>query len=391
MGPSVGRLPPTRYHPSEPSCLICHLAGSRAWSYASPNKELYADRRDCPPWYPVPPNGYGGIEWVVALLADGLTERGHEVTLFAPPGSETGAELVPPLQEVPPEELIGDPWYEAAHAVSAYERDSEFDLLHDHTGPVGASIGAMSNAPTVHTLHGPFTDQTSMLYRRIARRHWFVAISHSQRSMGPANLRWGGVVYNGIALDRYPFREDKEDFLFFMGRADEEKAPHLAIQAARRAGRRLVMCVTTKNERERAYWAEQVEPLLDDDVEVRGECDQEQKTELLAGAAALLFPIQWPEPFGLVMTEAMACGTPVVAWRNGSVPEVVADGETGFIVESVEEMAAAVDRLGELDPQLMRARVKERFSAEAMVAGYEHIYQQVLAGGDEEAARVLRS
>jgi glycosyltransferase involved in cell wall biosynthesis len=230
-----------------------------------------------------------------------------------------------------------------------------------------------------------------MLYRRIARRHWFVAISESQRSMGPANLRWGGVVYNGIALDRYPFREDKEDFLFFMGRADEEKAPHLAIQAARRAGRRLVMCVTTKNERERAYWAEQVEPLLDDDVEVRGECDQEQKTELLAGAAALLFPIQWPEPFGLVMTEAMACGTPVVAWRNGSVPEVVADGETGFIVESVEEMAAAVDRLGELDPQLMRARVKERFSAEAMVAGYEHIYQQVLAGGDEEAARVLRS
>jgi glycosyltransferase involved in cell wall biosynthesis len=208
--------------------------------------------------------------------------------------------------------------------------------------------------------------------------------------MGPAKLRWGGVVYNGIPTDRYPFREDKEDFLLFLGRADEEKAPHLAIEAARRAGRRLVMCVTTKNQRERAYWAEQVEPLLDDDVEVRGECDQEQKTELLAGAAALLFPIQWPEPFGLVMTEAMACGTPVVAWRNGSVPEVVADGVTGFVVSSVEEMAAAVARLGELDPHLMRARVKERFSAEAMVAGYEHIYQQVLAGGDE-AARVLRS
>jgi glycosyltransferase involved in cell wall biosynthesis len=144
-----------------------------------------------PPWYPVPPNGYGGIEWVVALLADGLIERGHEVTLFAPPGSETEAELVPPLGEVPPEELIGDPWYEAAHAVSAYERGSEFDLLHDHTGPVGASIGAMSDAPTVHTLHGPFTEQTSMLYRRIARRHWFVAISENQRSMGPAKSALG--------------------------------------------------------------------------------------------------------------------------------------------------------------------------------------------------------
>src|SRR5215216_5460414 len=199
-----------------------------------------------------------------------------------------------------------------------------------------------------------------------------------------------GWVYNGIALDRYPFREDKDDYVFFLGRADEEKAPHLAIEAARRAGRRLVMCATTKNEREQAYWAEMVEPLLGEDMEVRGECDQEQKTELLAGAAALLFPIQWPEPFGLVMIEAMACGTPVVAWRNGSVPEVVADGETGFIVESVEEMAAAVDRLGELDPYAMRARVKELFSAEAMVAGYEHIYQQVLARGDE-ATRVLRT
>src|SRR5918993_3090617 len=340
-----------------------------------------------PPWYRVPPNGYGGIEWVVSLLADGLTDRGHEVTLFAPPGSKTEAELVPPLQEVPPEELIGDPWYEAAHAVSAYAHDQDFDILHDHTGPVGASIGAKSEAPTVHTLHGPFTEQTSMLYRRIARRHWFVAISHNQRSMGPANLRWGGVIYNGIPLDRYPFREDKDDYVFFLGRADEEKAPHLAIEAARRAGRRLVMCATTKNERERRYWAEHVEPILGDDVEVHGECDQEQKADLLARASALLFPIQWPEPFGLEMTEAMAWGTPVVAWRNGSVPEVVADGGAGVIVESVEEMAAAVDRVGDLDPQVMRARVKERFSAEAMVAGYERIYQEVLAA-DDEATRI---
>jgi glycosyltransferase involved in cell wall biosynthesis len=333
-----------------------------------------------PPWYTIPPSGYGGIEWVVALLADGLTDRGHEVTLFAPPGSETEAELVPPLAEVPPQEVIGDPWYEAAHAVSAYDRADEFDLLHDHTGPVGVSVGALSNCPTIHTLHGPFTQQAHMLYSRVARRHWFVAISRHQQSMGPFNLRWGGVVYNGIVMDRYPFREDKDDYLLFLGRADEEKAPHLAIEAARRAGRRLVMCVTTKNERERNYWADKVEPLLGDDVEVRGECDQEQKTQLLAGASALLFPIQWAEPFGLVMTEAMACGTPVVAWRNGSVPEVVADGQTGFIVESVDEMAEAVGRAGDLDPRVLRSRVEERFSAEAMVSGYE----RALAG--EQAA-----
>jgi glycosyltransferase involved in cell wall biosynthesis len=131
-----------------------------------------------------------------------------------------------------------------------------------------------------------------------------------------------------------------------------------------------------------------VEPLLGDDVEVRGECDQEQKADLLGRAAALVFPIQWPEPFGLVMTEAMACGTPVVAWRNGSVPEVVADEETGFIVESMDELVAAIGRVGDLDPHLLRARVEERFSAEAMVAGYERVYQQVLASGDG-ARRVL--
>jgi glycosyltransferase involved in cell wall biosynthesis len=332
-----------------------------------------------PPWYAIPPSGYGGIEWVVALLADGLVDRGHEVTLFAPPGSDTRARLVSPLHEEPPREAIGDPWYEASHVVSVYEHGDEFDILHDHTGPVGVSVGALSNCPTIHTLHGPFTQQAHLLYSRVARRHWFVAISESQRSFAPEHLRWAGVVYNGIPTDRYPFRTDKEDFLFFLGRADEEKAPDLAIEAARRAGRRLVLCATTKNARERAYWAERVEPLLGDDVEVRGEVSHEDKVDLLARAAALLFPVQWAEPFGLVMTEAMACGTPVIAWRNGSVPEVVADGQTGFVVSSVQELAAAVDRVGELDPGAMRARVEERFSAEAMITGYERAYRRALA------------
>jgi len=140
------------------------------------------------------------------------------------------------------------------------------------------------------------------------------------------------------------------------------------------------MCADAKNERERRYWAANVEPILGDDVELHGECPHDQKADLLARARALLFPIQWEEPFGLVMTEAMACGTPVVAWRNGSVPEVVADGETGFIVSSVDEMAAAVDRVGELDPRALRARVEQRFSAEAMVTGYERAYERALAG-----------
>jgi hypothetical protein len=158
------------------------------------------------------------------------------------------------------------------------------------------------------------------------------------------------VVYNGIPMDRYPLREDKDDYVFFLGRADEEKAPHLAIEAARRAGRRLVMCATTKNERERRYWAEHVEPILATTSRSTASAPRAEGRPARPGGA-LAFPIQWAEPFGLVMTEAMACGTPVVAWRNGSVPEVVADGETGFIVDSVEEMAAAFDRVGDLDPR----------------------------------------
>ncbi|HEX9343426.1 MAG TPA: glycosyltransferase family 4 protein [Actinomycetota bacterium] len=340
-----------------------------------------------PPWFSVPPDGYGGIESVVALLADGLAERGHEVTLFAPPGSRTRARLVAPLgeEQSPPAGAVGDPWYEAAHAVAAYERAEEFDLLHDHTGPVGASIGAVSGATVVHTLHGPFTGPAKLLYGRLARKLWFVAISESQRSFAPPGLRWAGVVYNGIAMDRYPFAagRDRGDYLVFIGRVDEEKAPDLAVEAARRAGRKLLMCCKIQNEREERYWAEKVEPLLGRDgadVEVLGECDHDDKTRLLGGAAAVLFPVQWPEPFGLVMVEAMACGTPVVAWRNGSVPEVVEDGRSGFMVDSMDEFVAAIGKVDQLDRAAARDHVARRFSAEAMVDGYEEAYRRALAG-----------
>ena len=335
-----------------------------------------------PPWYAIPPEGYGGIEWVVALLADGLTDRGHDVTLYAPPGSQTKARLVSPLPQAPSPETVGNPWWEASHALDAYDEVEGFDLLHDHMGPVGVAIGALSAAQTVHTLHGPFVEETSMLYRRVARHHWFVAISERQRSQAPPGLRWAGVVYNGIPVDRYPYRQDKDDYLLFMGRVDDEKAPDLAVEAANRAGRRLVMCVTTKNERERRYWAEKVEPLLSDRVDVRGECGHEEKAELLAGAAALLFPVQWEEPFGLVMPEAMACGTPVVAWRNGAVPEVVEDGVTGFVVDSMDDFVRAIDRVGELDPRACRDVVERRFSGDAMVEGYLEAYRRALAGED---------
>ena len=335
-----------------------------------------------PPWFPVPPPGYGGIEWVVAMLADGLAARGHEVTLFAPPGSRSRARLVSPLGFEPPRGSIGHEQMSAIHAAGAYleAEAGGFDLVHDHTNAVGPSIGAFAGVPVVHTLHGPFRELQSKLFSLLARRLWFVAISQSQRALAPPGLRWAGVIPNGIPLDRYPYNEDKDDYLLFLGRVNPDKAPDLAIRAARRAGRRVVVCVKIAEEPERQYWREKVEPLLGSDVEVIGEVSPERKAELLARAAGTLFPIQWPEPFGLVMAESMACGTPVVAWRNGAAPEVVADGETGFLVSSLDEMVAAIGKLDRIDPRACRARVEARFSAEAMVAAYEAAYERVLAG-----------
>jgi glycosyltransferase involved in cell wall biosynthesis len=334
-----------------------------------------------PPWYPVPPSGYGGIEWVVALLADGLVERGHEVVLFAAPGSRTKAELSSPLGVVPPSHLIGDEWINSTHAVGAYLRAGEFDLVHDHEAVVGPSIGAfIGRPPVVHTLHGSFKPHVTKLFSQLGGRLWYVGISEAQRALAPAGLRWAGVVHNGIPVDHYPYQPVKDDYLLFLGRVNPEKAPELAIEASRRSGRRLVMCVKITEAVEHQYWTEKVEPLLDDDVEVLGEVSPQRKAELLAGAAALLFPIQWPEPFGLVMTEAMACGTPVVAWRNGSVPEVVADGQTGYVVDSLDAMVQAIGKLDRLDPQVMRDRVERLFSGPAMVTAYEALFERVLAG-----------
>jgi glycosyltransferase involved in cell wall biosynthesis len=196
-------------------------------------------------------------------------------------------------------------------------------------------------------------------------------------------LRYGGVVYNGIDTGAYPLREEKEDFLFFLGRANPDKGAHLAAEAAAAAGLPLVMAVKIAEQEEQAYWDREVAPRLPEGTRVLGEITLEEKADLLARARAVLFPIDWPEPFGLVMTEAMACGTPVIATPRGSVPEVIDDGRTGFIVPVEgypDEAAAAIQRLGEIDPRACRSRVEELFSKEAMVAGYERVFERALGG-----------
>jgi glycosyltransferase involved in cell wall biosynthesis len=330
-----------------------------------------------PCWIPVPPPGYGGIELVVAHLADGLVESGHDVTLFASGGSQTKAKLVTYWAEPPgTARLVTHPLDELPHVLNAYKHAEEFDVIHDHTFPLGPSMGAQRSPPppVVHTLHGPPSDPgMKRILEFIDPKVGFVAISNYQRSAAPG-LNYTGTVYNGIPVERYTFKEKKEDYLLFLGRMSPQKGAHLAVETARRLGRRLVMATKMAEPGELEYFEAEVKPLLTGDEEILGEVTFDEKIELYANAACTLMPIQWPEPFGLVMTESMACGTPVVAMRNGSVPEIVDDGVTGFIVEDFDSFVVRVSEAGRIDPAACRRAVEEKFSTEAMVGGYEAIY-----------------
>jgi glycosyltransferase involved in cell wall biosynthesis len=333
-----------------------------------------------PPWFTVPPVGYGGIELVVSLLTDRLVDRGHDVTLFASGGSRTKARLVTPLLDPPDPALLGNLWFDTFHVASAYlEIADEFDVVHDHSGIVGPTLGALRHGrpPVVHTLHGPWTEPSRRLYRLLDRYVHLVAISAAQRDDNP-DIRYAGVVHNGIDLDQYPLVEKKDDFLVYIGRANPDKGPTLAIEVARRAGLPLAMVVKKSEPFERAYWDEIVAPMLHDEVEVYESISHARKVDLLGRARAEVFPIQWPEPFGLVMVEAMACGTPVVACPAGAAVELVDEGVTGYLRESIDGLVEAVGAVDRCSPEACRARVSKNFSADVMVTGYERIYESVV-------------
>ena len=345
-----------------------------------------------PPWFPIPPTGYGGVELVVALETEALVARGHEVTLFASGGSLTTARLVSPLPDPPPVAALGDISrghlaYEISHAVDAYSYHRGFDVIHDHSGLVGPAIGAMIDTPVVHTLHGPWTHETSILYGRIHERVHLVAISERQRLDNPY-VRYAGVVHNGVDLDAYPFRADKDPYLAYIGRSNPEKVPARAIELARRAGLPLKMIVKKNEEQEITFWNEEIAPLLGDDIEVLEQVPHEVKTDVLAGATALVFPIRWPEPFGLVMVEAMACGTPVITCPAGAAPEVTLDGVTGVVRAGDDDLVIGIQRAmaGEFDPVECRRWVEQHFSAAAMTRGYERIFEAVVGDGAASAA-----
>jgi glycosyltransferase involved in cell wall biosynthesis len=330
-----------------------------------------------PVWLPVPPKGYGGTERVVSALAEELTARGHQVTLFASGGSETSAELVTTVENpvrLDESTSVAD---DLVHALTAFRQAARFDVIHDHSG-LGPALGAMLDGPpVVHTLHGQWTPAAREYFGLVHDRVELVAISCAQAAAN-ASVRYAAVVHNGIDLAAHPFSDDKGDYLAYVGRASPQKGTATAVQVARGAGLPLKMVVKRHERVEFDYWDEVVVPLLGDDVEVFEEPSHKVTSEVMAHARATLFPIDWPEPFGLVMIESLARGTPVIARPFGAVPEVIEHGVSGMICDTVDEMIAAVHRIGDIDPLACRARVVERFSAQAMTDAYEAVYLAVL-------------
>ena len=333
-----------------------------------------------PVWFPVPPPGYGGIELIVSLLAEGLVEAGHEVTLFASGDSHTNARLSFVYPRAP-SELIGSAIPDLRHALACYERAGEFDVVNDHSGPLGAALGATVDTPVLHTVHGPLDSEGGEVYEQLARvapEVGLISLSLNQRRPKP-DLPWVANCPNAIDLSLYPAKPHKGEYLLFLGRMSPDKGCHRAIAVAMEVGLPLKIAGKSRERAERQYFAEFVEPHLGHHgIEYYGEVSHGQKVELLQDARATLFPIDWEEPFGLVMVESMACGTPVIATRRGAVPEVIEHGRGGIIVERIREMPGALEAADALDPMECRRYVEERFAQERMVADYVDAYQAAL-------------
>jgi glycosyltransferase involved in cell wall biosynthesis len=335
-----------------------------------------------PPWIPIPPVSYGGIEQVVGLLCERLVARDYDVKLVAAPGSRLpGGTLVSPLAQVP--DTIGLTGAELYHALAGVEELRDVDLILDHSGALGALLlGRDGGPPVIHVAHGPLEGMALETYRALVRHSpdvRMVALSEAQRALAP-DLPFAGVCSNGIDLDGVPFGDGSGGHLAFLGRMAPEKGAREAIEVARRCGRVLVMAAKCREPDEIAYFESAVAPHIGPGVVWLGEIGPEEKYALLGGAAALVFPISWPEPFGMVMIEAMACGTPVLATPCGSVPEVVAEGVSGVIRPDPPALARALGEALSIPRRSCREHVARAFSADVMADGYERVMAPLLRG-----------
>jgi glycosyltransferase involved in cell wall biosynthesis len=339
----------------------------------------------------VPPHGYGGTERVVSYLTERLVELGHEVTLYASADSETGANLVPCApQALRLADYRGDP--SIPHFVmmeEVFREPERFDVIHNHVDVLGLPFARRTPVPVLTTLHGRLDmEEIGVLFEEYADL-WMVSISDSQREPWP-DAHWIDTVHHGLPRDLYRYHPEPGGYLAFIGRASPEKRLDRAIEIAVRSHRPLKIAVKV-DRADRQWFREVVEPLLQQPlIEWVGEVDDRAKDDFLGNAAALLFPIDWPEPFGLTMIESLACGTPVIAWHHGSVAEVLEHGRTGFLCDDVGAAVRAVGRLDRLSRRTCREAFEARFTSDRMARDYLGIYER-LAAGPQRAARGGRS
>jgi glycosyltransferase involved in cell wall biosynthesis len=336
-------------------------------------------------WETVPPPAYGGTETVISCLTEELVRRGVDVTLCASGDSRTDAGFFSVFpNSLRPAGLTDDALqYSLVHAVMSVRQARDFDIIHNHNGPpaeIGMALSHLVDVPMLTTLHNNLTKENEFIWSNY--EGWYNTISRAQFETAPClpRARFGGVVPNAIDVDSFPFQACKSDYALFLGRFAPEKAPHLAIEAARKAGQRLVMAGKVAVQAEVDYFEAMIKPLIDGrNVEFLGEADAALKRELYKNARCLLAPIQWEEPFGLVLIEAMACGTPPISISRGAAPEIIEDGVSGFLVRDADEMADAIGRVDSIDSKTCRRHVEEHFSPAALAENYLQLYEHIMA------------
>ncbi|MBI2599338.1 glycosyltransferase family 4 protein [Candidatus Daviesbacteria bacterium] len=332
----------------------------------------------------VPPHYYGGTERVVYSLTEELVKRGHNVTLFASGNSQTSAKLVAifpkSLREVRWGNIYGPNILTLLNIGYAYQQQNQFDIIHDHNNYLSLPTANLSQTPVVMTLHGALGVNEKRIFENL-QHPFLVTISKAQSKSAP-NLNYIGNVYHGLKMNNYPFFQKDGGYLLFVGRISREKGLHLAIEVAQYLDMPLIIAAklntTVDAPHDVQYFHEYIEPKLSSQIRWIGEVDEKQRNLLMSNATCLLHPITWPEPFGLTVIEAMACGCPVVTFNLGSMPEIIENGKTGFIVDGIDGMVGAVANIKKIQRRVCREYVLERFTVEKMTDGYEKIYQQVL-------------